>query len=101
MELNTTNDMFDVSSVARSAGFALFMRGGSWGSAALHPRLYAVTRSAGSEVFRELKDFSWQRSEERRVGKECRSRWWRCQLKRNRQHGFGMEIVIYLADHES
>jgi len=34
-------------SVARSAGFVLSLPRGSWGSAALHPRLYAVTRSAG------------------------------------------------------
>ena len=47
MELNTTNDTFDASSVARSAGFALFMRGGSWGSATLHPRLYAVAALRG------------------------------------------------------
>ncbi len=38
MVLNTTNGMFDVSSVARSAGFALSSPRGSWGSAALHPR---------------------------------------------------------------
>src|SRR5690606_40521669 len=25
---------------------------------------------------------TWLRSEERRIGKECRSRWWRCQYKR-------------------
>src|SRR5688572_3619937 len=33
--------------VARSAGFANVFDGWSWGSAALHPRLYAVARSAG------------------------------------------------------
>jgi len=38
MVLNTTNGMFDVWSVARSAGFALSLPRGSWGSAALHPR---------------------------------------------------------------
>ncbi len=38
MVLNTTNGMFDVSSVARSAGFALSSPRGSWGSAALHSR---------------------------------------------------------------
>jgi len=47
MVLNTTNGMFDVWSVTRSAGFVLSLRGGSWGSAALHPRLYAVAALRG------------------------------------------------------
>jgi len=35
------------SSVARSAGSGNFLGWRSWGFAALHPRLYAGTRSAG------------------------------------------------------
>jgi hypothetical protein len=37
----------DGSTVGRSAGFVLVFGGGSWGSAALHPRLYAIGRFAG------------------------------------------------------
>jgi hypothetical protein len=35
------------SAVARYRGLTFLARFLSWGSAALHPRLYAVTRSAG------------------------------------------------------
>src|SRR5687767_8336468 len=47
MVLNTTNGMFDVWSVARSAGFSLFLPRSSWGSAALYPGLYAVAALRG------------------------------------------------------
>src|SRR5699024_11609594 len=36
-----------------------------------------------------MRQASWQlriyRSEERRVGKECRSRWWKCQYKKKKE----------------
>src|SRR5438034_10508896 len=37
--------------------------------------LSAITDEAGNYEFKEVAD--GDRSEERRVGKECRSRWWR------------------------
>ena len=40
-------DLVIASAIARSAGCKFFLVDGSWGFAALHPRLYAVGRFAG------------------------------------------------------
>src|SRR5437867_11667762 len=34
-----------------------------------------------------VRSFVAARSEERRVGKECRSRWWRCESKEKKRNG--------------
>jgi len=52
MELNTMNDTFDVSAVARSAGLLMVFARWSWGFAALHPRLYAVAALRGLRLKR-------------------------------------------------
>src|SRR5690349_24354666 len=44
-------------------------------------------------LFRERRARRGFRSEERRVGKECRSRWWAYQLKKNREKD--MRAVIF------
>ena len=41
-------------SIGRSAGSTSFVITGSWGSAPLHPRLYAVARYRGLTTFRAL-----------------------------------------------
>src|SRR5437867_10540392 len=50
------------------------------------PDMLVIGKGLGGGVFplaaliaREDLDIMPERSEERRVGKECRSRWWRCQ----------------------
>ena len=45
--MSTKTLLVDDSTVGRSAGFGYFSTRGSWGFAALHPRLYAVARYRG------------------------------------------------------
>src|SRR5690242_20930208 len=50
-----------------------------------HARPYATaTRAIFSASFFEVRSTTARRSEERRVGKECRSRWAPYQLKKNK-----------------
>src|SRR5437763_14261700 len=48
----------------------------------------ATTSSQATAVRLEKR---WPRSEERRVGKECRSRWWRCDQKKKKNRDGGRE----------